>query len=546
MYKNTSQLSTRYSYYLLLIVGLIYSCASIQMPQGGPKDTAPPKVLKMEPKDLSTNFKANKITIDFDEFIKLANEFKEFSISPEMEKPPILKAKLRRLEIELQDTLEKNTTYTLNFGKAIADITEGNFIKNFTYVFSTGPTLDSLSVGGNVKNALTGANEIDALVFILPLAKDTIFGKKKPAFFTLTDSSGNFKLRNLRKDTYKIYALKESGGDKIYQQFTDEIGFIKEPFVLDKNIDTLQLKIFKELAKDFRILDRRLNTDGSISMEFNQRLRKPEIRVIDPPSVDAGKIVRFTKNNDSVKLWLKDLSFDSVKVAVFDQGKGLDTVKFTRAKKDTYTRNIQAGDNLVGNMLNPFKSLKLNFNFPIENIDITKITLLEDSIPRKGFTITKDSLDILSFNFAYPWKKKEKYILKIAENAVTGFLNSKNKEITKTFELDEADNYSSLYINVTVPDTTKNYILELVNEKKEIIVGSQRILKSSQIVFANYKSGIYYARIVYDDNKNGLWDTGNVAQGIQPEQIWYEPKEFSIRANFERREQIIIPKKPNP
>lgn len=546
MYKNTSQLSTRYFYYLLLIVGLIYSCASIQMPQGGPKDTAPPKVLKMKPKDLSTNFKANKITIDFDEFIKLANEFKEFSISPEMEKPPILKAKLRRLEIELQDTLEKNTTYTLNFGKAIADITEGNFIKNFTYVFSTGPTLDSLSVGGNVKNALTGANEIDALVFILPLAKDTIFGKKKPAFFTLTDSSGNFKLRNLRKDTYKIYALKENGGDKIYQQFTDEIGFIKEPFVLDKNIDTLQLKIFKELAKDFRILDRRLNTDGSISMEFNQRLRKPEIRVIDPPSVDAGKIVRFTKNNDSLKLWLKDLSFDSVKVAVFDQGKGLDTVKFTRAKKDTYTRNIQAGDNLVGNMLNPFKNLKLNFNFPIENIDINKITLLEDSIPRKGFTITKDSLDILSFNFAYPWKKKEKYILKIAENAVTGFLNSKNKEITKTFELDEADNYSSLYINVTVPDTTKNYILELVNEKKEIIVGSQRILKSSQIVFANYKSGIYYARIVYDDNKNGLWDTGNVAQGIQPEQIWYEPKEFSIRANFERREQIIIPKKPNP
>lgn len=546
MYKNTSQLSTRYFYYLLLIVGLIYSCASIQMPQGGPKDTAPPKVLKMEPKDLSTNFKANKITIDFDEFIKLANEFKEFSISPEMEKPPILKAKLRRLEIELQDTLEKNTTYTLNFGKAISDITEGNFIKNFTYVFSTGPTLDSLSVGGNVKNALTGANEIDALVFILPLAKDTIFGKKKPAFFTLTDSSGNFKLRNLRKDTYKIYALKETGGDKIYQQFTDEIGFIKEPFVLDKNIDTLQLKIFKELAKDFRIVDRRLNTDGSISMEFNQRLRKPEIRVIDPPSIDAGKIVRFTKNNDSVKLWLKDLSFDSVKVAVFDQGKGLDTVKFTRAKKDTYTRNIQAGDNLVGNMLNPFKSLKLNFNFPIENIDITKITLLEDSIPRKGFTITKDSLDILSFNFAYPWKKKEKYILKIAENAVTGFLNSKNKEITKTFELDEADNYSSLYINVTVPDTTKNYILELVNEKKEIIVGSQRILKSGQVVFANYKSGIYYARIVYDDNKNGLWDTGNVAQGIQPEQIWYEPKEFSIRANFERREQIIIPKIPNP
>ncbi|RZK11145.1 MAG: hypothetical protein EOO43_19565 [Flavobacterium sp.] len=71
-------------------------------------------------------------------------------------------------------------------------------------------------------------------------------------------------------------------------------------------------------------------------------------------------------------------------------------------------------------------------------------------------------------------------------------------------------------------------------------------MKSGQVIFANYKSGIYYARIVYDDNKNGIWDTGNIAQGVQPEQIWYEPKEFSIRANFERREQIIIPKTPNP
>ena len=136
------------------------------------------------------------------------------------------------------------------------------------------------------------------------------------------------------------------------------------------------------MAKDFRIVDRKLNADGSINMEFNQQLRKPEIKIIDPIGINEGKIVRFTKNNDSVKFWLKDLSFDSVKVAIVDEGKALDTVKFTRGKKDTYTRNVQAGDNLTGTSLNPFRDLKLKFNFPIENIDLSKITLLEDSIPR--------------------------------------------------------------------------------------------------------------------------------------------------------------------
>ncbi|TKC12649.1 hypothetical protein FA048_03250 [Pedobacter polaris] len=542
MSKNNRLVNKQYFYYLILIVGLIYGCASIQMPQGGPKDSLPPKVLKMEPKNLSTNFSAKKIVIDFDEYIKLDNEFKEFSISPEMEKPPILKgSNTKKLEITLQDTLEKNTTYTLNFGKAIADINESNAIKNFTYVFSTGPTLDSLSISGTIKNALTGAPEIETVVFILPLARDTILGKKKPSIYTTTDSSGNYKLNNLKKETYKIYALKEKGGDKIYQQNFDEIGFIKEPLVLTKNMDSVNLKVFKELAKDFRIVDRKLNSDGSITMDFNQKLRRPELTIIDPVAVDVGKIVRFNKNNDSVKFWLKDLSFDSVKVAVKDEGKALDTVKFTRGKKDVYTRNVQAGDNLEGSALNPFKDLKLYFNFPIENIDLTKITLLEDSIPRKGFILTKDSTDLLVYTFKYPWKKKEQYILKIGDGAVTGLFNSKNKEITKNFLLAEADIYSTLYINVTVPDTSKNYILELVNEKKEVVMGSERILKSGPVIFPNYRSGIYYARIVYDENKNGIWDTGNVAKGIQPEKIWYEPKEFSIRANFERREKIDIP-----
>ena len=542
MVKNKRWSIERCSKYFVVFLAMFYGCASMQNPQGGPKDTEAPKLVKAEPKDLTTNFKAEKINLDFNEFIKLTNEFKEFSISPEMEKPPVLKAKLRRLTIDLKDSLEKNTTYTLNFGKAITDITEGNALKNFTYVFSTGPTLDSLSLSGNVKNAITGQPEMDAVVFILPLNRDSIFGKKKPAIYTTTDSSGNYKLKNLREDTYKVYALKEKGGDKIYQQESDEIGFIKEPIKLNKNIDSVNLQIFKEKASKFRILDRRLNNDGSITMNFNQWLTKPELTVAEPSNIDGNKIVKFNKTNDSVRVWLADLSFDSVKIAIKDEGKLLETAKFTRGKRDTYVRNITGADNLEGDLLNPHKGLKITFNMPITAVDLTKITLLEDSIPRTGFTFTKDSIDFLTYNFKYLFKKKEKYILKLGEGAMTGIFNAKNKGITKTFTLANADDYATMILKVNVPDSGKNYILEIVNEKKDQVVSTRLVTKNETITLPNYKPGVYFGRIVYDSNKNGIWDTGNVKDGSQPEKIWYEPKELSMKANWKREEIINIPK----
>lgn len=526
---------------LFLLSVVFYACASIQQPQGGPKDTEPPKILKITPKNLSVNFVSPKIVIEFDEYFKIQSEFKEFSVSPEMERPPILKPRGKRLEVSLQDTLEKNTTYTLNFGKAIVDVNEGNIVKNFTYVFSTGPQLDSLSIKGKVTDAVTGLPELDVLVFILPLKRDTIFGKGKPSIFTTTDSSGTYALNNLRKDTYKIYALKEKGGDKIYQQATDEIGFLKDSIVLDSVLDNINLNIFKEDATMFRVVDKRLNTDGSISMSFNQKLIKPEVTVTEPASLDATKLFKFSRNNDSLRVWLKDLSFDSTKLAIKDAGKTLQTVNFTRGKKETYTRVLTGTDNLDNRMLNPNKPLKLSFNFPIESTDLTKVSLLEDSVERSGFTLVKDSADLLSYYFRYPWKPKRTYDIKFDNGAFTAIFNTKNKEFTRTFQLANKDDYGTLIVKIVPPEPNKSYILDVLNENKNV-VNRLVIIRDTTVKFANYRAGKYSLRISYDTNKNGKWDTGSVQLGRQPEKIWNEPKELSIRANWERNETITIPK----
>lgn len=525
-------------FFVTAVTSFILGCASMQTPQGGPKDTDPPKVLKMVPENLSTNFKANKIVIEFDEYVKLTNEFKEFSISPELDKNPELKIKSKKLEISIPDTLERNTTYTLNFGKSIVDLNESNELKNFTYVFATGPTLDSLSIKGNVTNAVTREPEIEALVFILPKAKDTLFGKKRAAIYTLTDSAGNFKLSNLKKDTYKLYALREKDGDKVYQQHTDEIAFLSENIVLTENVDSLKLRIFKEKAANFKVNDRRLNADGSIFMSFNQSLKNPKIELLNQ-SLNKEKFVKFSKNKDSVTLWLTDLSFDSTKVVISDNTKILDTVNFSRNKRDTYERALNFSDNLDGGTLNPFRDFSLTANFPIKNFNADQVLLLEDSIPRK-FELIKDSLDFTKYYIKYKWRTKENYILHLKEGATTAIFDVKNKEIIRKFKLGDVNDYGTLALTVETPDTTKRYIVQIVDAKNSLLA-AYPIAKNTVVKLSNYKQGIYYARIVYDVNKNEIWDTGDLKNGVQPEEIWYETKELSIRANWDREEILKIP-----
>ncbi|QNK62809.1 Ig-like domain-containing protein [Pedobacter sp. PAMC26386] len=542
MAQNSILKITRKLVYAILGFSLIYGCASIGPgPQGGPKDKTPPKIVSMLPKNLTRNFKAKKIVIQFDEYFKLVDQYKQFSISPDIEVMPTLKIKDKSLEITFKDSLEKNTTYTLNFGKAVADVNEGNVLKNLSYVFSTGPSMDSLSISGNIKESLTGKPLIEGVAFLIPISRDSIFGKKKASIYSLTDSSGNYKINNLRADTYRVYGLKEANADKIYQQSSDEIGFVKDPIVLKKDTQNVNMQTFKEDATVFRVNDRKLNQDGSISLNFNQKLKKPDITILEPKDLDHKKMVKFNKAGDSVKIWLTDLSFDSTKVSITDGGKLLQTVNFNRGKKDTYKRTVVAADNIEANLINPNKPFTLTFGIPIQTIDPSKITLMEDSVVKTDFTVVKDSANFLSYHLMYPWKPNNIYEIKFGEGAFTAIFNTKNKEFLKKFQLAKKDDYGTLQVKIVVPETNKQYLLEVTNEAKTI-VNTLVVSRDTTVKFANYRAGKYFIRIIYDTNKNGVWDTGNVKLGLQPETIYHEPKELSIRANWDRNETITLPK----
>ncbi|MGZ3901522.1 MAG: Ig-like domain-containing protein, partial [Bacteroidia bacterium] len=524
---------------------LNFGCANRQLPQGGPRDHDPPKLLKATPPNMTRFFKNKEIQLDFDEYFKLSNTYTEISLSPTPAKLPEYKVRKKSLVITLKDSLEKNTTYVINFGKAIADVNESNVLKNFTYVFSTGGHIDSLSISGTVINTATQQKEKDATVMLFTLKQDSLlFGKKKPTVYATTDSSGNFSLNNLHPDNYRLYALKESSPNKIYDKDDELIGFTTKVIHLTADTSNVQLKLFKQTPLKFRFVDRRFDADGKMFFSFNKTLDKPSLKIIYPPDFDKYKIVDISKTRDSATLYMRNMDFDSIRIAFFDNNKPIDSISLKKGRKETFQKELLFNYNISGdNRLRPGADLLIKASYPTDTFDPSLITLKEDSAEVSNFTVTKDTSNERNFILKYRWKQNDNYTLTINNSAFIDIYGDKNKKTTKKFTIDKEENYSLLTLGITLPDTGRSYIVELINEQKQLL-RSDVIHKSTSLAYKNYLTGKYYVRVIYDDNNNGKWDSGNVKQKTQPENIWVDDTPITLRANWDQVTPITVPKEP--
>jgi len=528
---------------LITLFFLLSGCANIQRPMGGPKDVTPPRLLKATPSNMSRNFKAKIIQLDFDEYFKLANQYTEISMSPAQDKPPEYKIKSKSLFIVLKDTLQKNTTYVINFGKAIADVNEGNILKNFTYVFSTGPHIDSLSVSGTVTNTLTQKKEKDVTVMLFPVEKDSLyFGKKKPAIFTSTDTAGNFSLNNLHDGDYRIYALEEKTPDRIYNKDDELIAFQKQPVHLYADTSGIQLNLFQAEPTKFHLAIRKFDQDGKLFFVFNKHLNNPSVKIIYPPALNDQKIVEFSPTKDTANIYLKNMDFDSIRVAFFDNNKPLDSASLLKGRKENFSKNYAFRLNISNtNKLKPTSDLMVIASYPIANYDPSQITLYEDSIAVNNLNIIKDTTNLKRYIIKYKWKQDSRYIFVADEGAFTFINGDKNKKYQKPFLIDKIENYSTLTLKVTVPDTSKQYLVEVYQDANHIIQ-TDKITKNTSIVYKNFLTGKYSFKVVYDDNHNGRWDSGDVKLKRYPENIWVDPIQITLRPNWDAEEKLDIPK----
>ena len=199
-------------------------------PTGGPRDSLPPLLLKVTPPDSTKGFNTKTITFTFDEFIDQPQDvFRNLIISPMPTVPPVIESKLRTLTVKIKDTLEPNTTYYYNFGDAIKDINEGNLLHNFSYIFTTGNTLDTMQLSGKVVLAETGGIDSTLIVMLYKSGVDSAVSKERPRYIARLDGKGNFRFLYLPQGTYYIYVMGESRiySDKELFAFADSAIEIK-------------------------------------------------------------------------------------------------------------------------------------------------------------------------------------------------------------------------------------------------------------------------------------------------------------------------------
>ncbi|MEJ7611397.1 MAG: Ig-like domain-containing protein [Ferruginibacter sp.] len=282
-------------------------CAQIGMPIGGPKDTLSPKLIKANPQDGIRNVATNKITLEFNEYIDVQDLQQNLIISPLQNRNPSVIANPKSITLKFRDTLLPNTTYTINFGDAVRDINENNVYKGLTYTFSTGNTIDSLSLSGKALLAETGLADTTMLVMLYRNATDSTVQKKKPSYISRVQRDGNFSFNNLPAVPFRIYALKDGDAGKTYNSLSEPFGFRNEEVLPGKDDDIILYAYSQEKAIDNRttvpvkgIVDKRLRY--TVTVQQKQSL-------IDPLEIDFNNPL---KEADSNKIFITDTLFRKV------------------------------------------------------------------------------------------------------------------------------------------------------------------------------------------------------------------------------------------
>ncbi|MBN2348333.1 MAG: Ig-like domain-containing protein [Bacteroidales bacterium] len=252
-------------YIFLFFIGIFFvRCAKIGSPTGGPKDETPPRVIKSIPQNYSVHYSAKNIVIYFDEYIQLKNINQELIVSPPLQERPITRLNGKKLIIDLNNTLRDSTTYTLNFGNALADNNEGNLLPNFEFVFSTGSFLDSMTVSGTLLNAFDlKVPEKPVIVMLYDNLNDSAPLQEIPAYIGQTNiENGSFAINNVKADSFRIFALQDANRNLLFDVWNEPVAFIDSVFYLhpdNRNVEDLwiadSLALWQSRLTDSLVVD---------------------------------------------------------------------------------------------------------------------------------------------------------------------------------------------------------------------------------------------------------------------------------------------------
>lgn len=522
-----------------LVLSANTGCANISSPTGGPRDTLAPQVVSAEPENFSTYFSAGEIELTFNEYLSLKNPSQQLLISP-----PIagkLKTELRgkRLVISWTDTLRANTTYTINFGNALQDLTEGNPQETYRYVFSTGGVLDSMRLSGSVKNMRSKEGEKQWRVMLYEpidsLPWDTLPLVERPVYYTLTSEKGAYTLENLRPGRYHMLATSDDNNDLKYAPAREGVAFLTELIQVSDSTQPNTLWSSME-KKPFRYYGSKSIGLGQIEVAFSSRPNDLVVAVETDTLVNAW----FDPGSrDTLRLYHAGGAPDSLKM-YFSSGEWTDTTTLYRLlDKDPAPLVIAS----IPQRHLPDSLFHVIWNHPLAEVKNDRFNWVVDGDTLPAIP-TEPMGNQLTFELPPPAKPGAQLLWLAFPGAASDLLSQELAdtlskkvqlltaedvgELKLTVKLDEAD----LELPYRVKLQSSNYTLEL-----PAAAFNNRTLK-------NLMPGKYKLYLYLDSNGNGSWDPASFQEQRQPEAFYTYPDAIDLRANWELEITWKIPATP--
>ena len=565
---------------LLLFGGAFFSrCANIMTPEGGPKDTIPPVIVKLEPGNFATNFKEKKIYIEFNEFVQIKDQNKEMFTSPAMKKLPLLTTRGKGIVITIRDTLKENTTYAIDLGSAIRDNNESNPLNAMRYVFSTGDKVDSMMCSGYTADSYKADSVSRTFIWFFiadslpntPGYDSTIFNRK-PDIIARAQNNGIFIAQNLKPVDYRIYAIGDKNDNQLYEPGTDMVGLLDTIYNPAKMpefaiwFDSLRMypsaepqlyfRMFTDKAfVNQRLVDAQRPEQKKALLYFNSDYPRIDSLIFDNIPSDSILIDPQTNGRDTVALWFNVAKLpDTIKgkivyyrhdslrqlsktreplklawklVETKEQEKERERIEKEMAKakaegkefKDPNYKNPFTLKISTGKEVNPEKGFDITFGSPAIKFDSTAIQL---SIVAEDKTTTpvkmhlvRDTLNMCRWFVNAPWKEKTNYRLYIPKESITDVMGYQNDSTVMDFATYDPEKFATVSLNV-VTTSNSSYIILLTDSSGKTLQELKDV-KRGKYRFNFVSPGDIRLRIIEDKNGNGKWDAGDVIAGLQPE-----------------------------
>ncbi len=578
---------------ILTALLLIVACANQGFPSGGPKDEEPPFIKESKPKPNTLNFTGDKIEIEFNELIQLENASQKLVMSPPMNKKPFVSTKGKVLEIEFEEELQPNVTYTLDFGNAIKDNNEGNIIPSFRFSFSTGETVDSLQVSGHLFESEDLSPADGILVMLYNNLADSAFETLVPVRMAKTDKKGYFSIQNVHPGKYHVYALDDKNnsykhtqpGDRIswydsivvpsfeYRKVIDSISVNIDSLTIDSVIiseklfytpDSLLMFLFQQDYKQQYLVNDDRPEKAKLSFIFNRTLEKDlDIRITGHETNNDWMIRELSATNDTFNIWITDstlynrdsLSFtltypvrdslknlvdrvDTIAMYFFEKPISKKEKKGKKKKEEPPHLKIQK----FSSNLDIYSANSFMLPAPATRFDVSAVHLTQKldtiQVPVK-FDLWQDTLNIRKYYILRKWDAGGSYEMTIDSAAIEDIYHKINFPVKNKFKIRNLNEYGKFFVQLESPG--ENWLLQVINAK-ESIVQQGYVPKNGKIAFQYLKPGSYMLRIVTDSNRNGEWDSGNYKKRIQPESIIYYPGKIALRANWYKVISDWVPK----